>query len=200
VLTLGTAVAIVPILRSTGGQDATAAATALDAAARPAGAAGHPRLARTTTFKAKTVAGKKITGKKVTGKKVIIDLTGYSWFDNTPPGSAEVSNPILHKKAGGHGTYADPITVAVPDGSFTPGPPVYVPSVERYVIVEDSGASGGHNHLDMWVGGQGGSRSAVSRCMDRFTGKTVAEQGPPPGRPVLSGPIYSAAGCRLPKS
>src|SRR5512135_1310636 len=36
--------------------------------------------------------------------------TGYTWFDNTPPGSGEISHPVLHAKAGGTGTYADPIT------------------------------------------------------------------------------------------
>src|SRR5690606_21632608 len=40
-------------------------------------------------------------------------ITGYSYFDNTPPGSAVVSHPVLHTVAGGQGTYDDPITVAV---------------------------------------------------------------------------------------
>jgi hypothetical protein len=97
VLTLGAAVTIVPILHSTGGQDATAASAALDAATNPVGATRPAAL-------------------------------------------------------------PSPVTSGV------------------------------------------GPESAVSKCMDRFTGKTTAEQGPQPGRKVLSGPIYSAAGCRLPKS
>src|SRR5215216_6526313 len=38
-------------------------------------------------------------------------LTGYTWWDNTPAGSAAIAHPVLHATAGGVGTYADPITV-----------------------------------------------------------------------------------------
>ena len=131
-------------------------------------------------------------------QSMTVDLTGYSWFDNTPHGSAEVANPILHKEAGGTGTYTDPITVAVADGSFKAGTRFYVSELERYLIVEDSGASSGNNHLDVWVGGKGGSESGVSKCMDKFTGRAGAEINPPAGRPVLAGPIYGSGGCNLP--
>src|SRR5688572_11781310 len=40
-------------------------------------------------------------------------LTGYSFFDNTPPASATISHPVLHSLAGGIGTFDDPVTVAV---------------------------------------------------------------------------------------
>jgi 3D (Asp-Asp-Asp) domain-containing protein len=135
-----------------------------------------------------------------TGRKLSVDLTGYSWFDNTPAGSSEVSHPIVHKDAGGTGTYSDPVTVAVASSSFKPGTRFYIPTLQRYAIVEDSGASSGTNHLDVWVGGKGGSKSGASSCMDKFTGKASAEQNPPPGRPVLAGPIYSGSGCKLPKT
>ena len=39
--------------------------------------------------------------------------SGYSYWDNTPPGSADISNGVIHTKAGGAGTFDDPITVAV---------------------------------------------------------------------------------------
>jgi 3D (Asp-Asp-Asp) domain-containing protein len=149
--------------------------------------------AKSTSKKTSGASASKLTA----GRKMTIDLTGYSWFDNTPAGSSEVANPILHKEAGGAGTYSDPITVAVADGSFKPGTRFYIAKVKRYVIVEDSGASDGNNHLDMWIGGKGGSKSAVSKCMDKITGKTTAEVNPPKGRPVMSGPIYSG-GCRVP--
>ena len=52
---------------------------------------------------------------------------------------------MLHKQAGGTGTFADPITVAVPghqgDMDWQPGTKFYLPSVQRYVMVEDSGAA-----------------------------------------------------------
>ena len=44
-------------------------------------------------------------------------------------------------------------------------------------IVEDSGASpppsGQDGHLDMWVDGQGGSKSASDSCMDTITGTGI---------------------------
>ncbi|WP_051581658.1 hypothetical protein [Pseudonocardia acaciae] len=139
-------------------------------------------------------------------KQLRIWLTGYSWQDNTPPGSAKVSQPVLHKEAGGEGTFDDPITVAVPGkggGIFKSGAKFYLPTVQRYVIVEDTGASaapsGQDGHLDMWIGGKGGTRSATDACMDKITAKGVpAEHNPPPDRPVIKGPIYADNRCNIP--
>jgi hypothetical protein len=139
-------------------------------------------------------------------RQLHIFLTGYSFHDNTPPLSAIVSHPILHKAAGGQGTYRDPITVAVPGGPTTmkwkPGTRFYLPSVRRYVIVEDSGASpapdGVDTHLDMWIGGQGGTRSATDDCMSRLTGRVPAILNPRAGLPVLRGPIFANSACHLP--
>jgi hypothetical protein len=132
-------------------------------------------------------------------------LTGYSFHDNTPPEPAVVSHPILHRVAGGQGTYRDPITVAVPGGPTTmtwlPGTRFYLPTVRRYVIVEDSGASpaprGVAAHLDVWIGGRGGTTAATEDCMSRLTGAVEAIVSPLPGLPVLAGPIFTAT-CRLP--
>jgi hypothetical protein len=136
-------------------------------------------------------------------------LTGYSFQDNTPPSSATVSAPILHKVAGGTGTYNDPITVAVPghasdgDMAWKGGTRFYLPTVQRYAVVEDSGASpapsGQDGHLDMWVDGQGGSKSASDSCMDKITGTGIpAIMNPPPGKPVIVGPITSNGTCHIP--
>ena len=139
------------------------------------------------------------------GKKITIQLTGYSFADNTPPGSSEVCCSVLHQVAGGQGTFEDPITVAVPGSGgegmlFAKGTKFYLPTVQRYVIVEDSGASAyGLPHLDMWVDGRGDGIGDVENCMDAITGQVPAELGPPPGRPVLAGPISSGAGCRIPR-
>jgi hypothetical protein len=143
-------------------------------------------------------------------KQLKIWLTGYSYQDNTPPGSAIVSAPILHQKAGGTGTFDDPITVAAPghnDGGaamgFPPGTRFYLPSVQRYVIVEDSGASpapsGTDGHLDMWVDGEGGSKSASDDCMNKITSTSAeAIENPPPDEPVVTGPITKDGQCNLP--
>ena len=139
-------------------------------------------------------------------KQEHIWLTGYSWQDNTPPSSSIVSHPILHKEASGTGTYEDPITVAVPgqgNDIWKAGGRFYLPTVQRYVIVEDTGASPPHSgedgHLDMWIGGQGGSKSATDSCMNKITGDNVpAQYNPPPNLPVLKGPIYGNGGCNIP--
>jgi hypothetical protein len=134
-------------------------------------------------------------------------LTGYSWQDNTPPGSAIVSHPVLHREAGGTGTFADPITVAVSGHDATMAWPAgtrfYLPSVKRYVIVEDSGASkapsGTDGHLDMWIDGQGGTKSDTDDCMDHLTSEHApAVINPPAGLPVLAGPIYAHNTCNVP--
>jgi LysM repeat protein len=153
----------------------------------------------------KSAASVKSTGP---AKQMKIWLTGYSFQDNTPAGSAKVSKPILHKNAGGTGTYADPITVAVPgkgSGIWSAGNRFYLPSVQRYVIVEDTGASpapsGTAGHLDMWVDGEGGSKSASDKCMDQITSKSAtAIHNPAPNLPVRPGPITRNGVCNLPAS
>lgn len=141
-------------------------------------------------------------------------ITGYSYFDNTPPGSAQVSHPVLHAVAGGQGTYDDPITVAVghvrQDGDhildWPPGTRFYVPNLRRYLIVEDTCGDGdrpqdGPCHtgypdeattwLDVWVGGAGGSAEDAERCARKITGVWDVYVDPVPDFPVELGDIYS---------
>jgi hypothetical protein len=133
-------------------------------------------------------------------------LTGYSWQDNTPPGSSIVGEPVLHKQAGGTGTYADPITVAVPGHQgamdWPPGTRFYLPTVQRYVMVEDSGAAkpppGAQTHLDMWIDGQDGTKQTTDNCEDQFTGNVPAQSNPQQGLPVMAGPIYANGTCNIP--
>lgn len=138
--------------------------------------------------------------------QLTIWLTGYSWQDNTPPGSSIVGEPVLHKQAGGQGTFADPITVAVPGHqgkmAWQPGTKFYLPSVQRYVIVEDSGAakapSGTDTHLDMWIDGQDGTKQATDDCETQFTGRVPAQVNPPDNLPVMAGPIFANQKCTIP--
>ena len=140
------------------------------------------------------------------GEQLTIWLTGYSWQDNTPPGSSKIGEPVLHQVAGGIGTFADPITVATSGHEgrqpFPPGTKFYLPTVMRYVIVEDSGASkaplGTDTHLDMWSAGQDGTKDQVDDCMAQFTGKVPARINPPDGLPVMPGPIYANHHCNIP--
>lgn len=135
-----------------------------------------------------------ITGSE---KSITAELTGYSYQDNTPPGSADICCPQLHQKAGGQGTFEDPITTAVASSSFPPGTRFYIPPIKRYVIVEDSGASDGQNHLDIWVGGQGHSKGDSDACMNSFTGNHSIIQNPGPGHPVTPGELTTAGGCKI---
>src|SRR5687768_13826608 len=67
-------------------------------------------------------------------------VTGYSYYDNTPPGSPDISHPRIHKTAGGVGTWRDPITLAVGhkiEGGrdilqFPAGTRFYIPNLRRY--------------------------------------------------------------------
>jgi hypothetical protein len=142
-----------------------------------------------------------------TGTRLSVLVTGYGWWDNTPPGSSEISNPVIHRSAGGAGTYADPITVAVPyhcgdaDAAgclqWPVGTRFYLPSLQRYLIVEDICGDGGPdtcgdsngNHLDVWVGGKGLTHSGSDACESRITGKTTAILKPSAGLPVTPGDI-----------
>jgi hypothetical protein len=130
-----------------------------------------------------------------------IELTGYSFEDNNPPGSPKISCPQIHQEAGGTGTFADPITVAN-DGAggsggtsgFECGKRFYLPSVQRYVIVEDTGNTPGDiPHLDMYV-----DHDPSKTCMDKITAKVIAIPNPPQGLPVLAGPIGRGGSCLLP--
>jgi hypothetical protein len=139
-------------------------------------------------------------------KQLTIWLTGYSWQDNTPPGSSAVGEPVLHTQAGGTGTYADPITVAVPghkgDMDWQPGTRFYLPSVQRYVMVEDSGAakppSGADTHLDMWIGGQDGTKDTTDDCESQLTGDVPAVLNPPDNEQVMTGSIFVGGKCNIP--
>jgi len=126
-------------------------------------------------------------------------LTGYTWWDNTPSGSAAIAHPVLHSTAGGTGTYANPITMAV--GYTSAGPDIpygtrfYLPKLQRYAIVEDlCGAchrtpAGVTWRLDLWLDGRNLSVSAANACALRITGKQAAWRNPPMGLSVTSGPI-----------
>jgi hypothetical protein len=149
-----------------------------------------------------------------TGNTIRAFITGYSYFDNTPPGSAVVSHPVRHTMAGGQGTYDDPITVAVghvrQDGDdildWPAGTRFYVPNLRRYLIVEDTCGDGerpqeGPCHtgypdeattwLDVWVGGAGGTAQDAERCMTEITGVWDVIVDPDPDLPVDPGDIYS---------
>jgi hypothetical protein len=123
-------------------------------------------------------------------------VTAYTWHDNDPPGSA-IATPVIHSRAGGSGTYADPVTLAIAEGRFKPGTRFYLSHVRRYFIVEDTCASCGRQDVwvDMWIDGRNGAEGDVTACAHRLTGTFTIEMSPPPGRAVSAGPVYGRHGC-----
>ena len=146
--------------------------------------------------------------------------TGYGWPDNTPPGGA-ISNPVLHATAGGTGSYADPITLAVGHSitgsvdtlDIPAGTIFYIPNVRRYFIVEDTCGDGstpqtGPCHVgfpsdttvwvDMWVGGQGGNTTAVDNCESFLTDTNgdahLIIEAPASNYVVVPGPLFGTNG------
>lgn len=121
--------------------------------------------------------------------------TGYGYWDNTPPGSTVISNPVLHQSAGGSGTWQDPVTVAVGHSisngadtlDFPAGTRMYIPNLQKYFIVEDACGDGAtpqdipcHNvsrgaargttvWFDIWIGGSSSSNSDSRRCEATLT-------------------------------
>jgi len=146
-----------------------------------------------------------------------IYLTGYSYWDNTPPGSAEISKPVIHRKAGGKGTYSDPITIAVGHtiiGSrqtldYKAGTRLYLPSLRKYVIVEDVCGDGrrpqdgpchtGRNGLpwlDIYVDGSRSRSGDATQCARRITSVRRIIMNPGRDYPVVSGAL-TETGCQI---
>lgn len=145
-------------------------------------------------------------------------VTGYDVYDNTPPGSPVISNPVLHQVAGGTGTYQDPITVAV-GHSIINGQDIldwpqatrfYFPNLRRYVIVEDTCGDGptpqnepchdlstadpgAQTWLDVSVDGSRMSRSAANTCEDDITHNQLVIENPPSDYAVIPGPIAGSS-------
>ncbi len=144
-------------------------------------------------------------------------VTLYGFVDNSPP-SAIISNPQIHSKAGGTGTFADPVTFATDKKEEAPGTIVYYPFLKKYFIMEDTctecskdfntKAGNGDNpvpprnghrwRIDLWAGGDKRSlhnpdKSALLNCEDALTqnnGGTVV-LNPPNNEPVDTTPIYN---------
>lgn len=66
-------------------------------------------------------------------------VTFYGYPDNDPPGPATAYNcGGRNYKAGGIGTYADPVTFAAAPGAFNNCEIVYLPFLTKYARFEDS--------------------------------------------------------------
>ncbi len=150
-------------------------------------------------------------------KQFPIYLTGYTYWDNTPPGSAAIARPVLRQRAGGTGTWQSPITIAVGHSivngrqtlDYAAGTRFYLPRLRKYAIVEDVCGDGptpqggpchtghnGHPWLDIWIGGKGVSPRESDACARRITAIQSAIVNPPRDLPVHEGEI-ATGGCRV---
>lgn len=141
-------------------------------------------------------------------------VTGYSYWDNTPPQSKAIARPMIHKEAGGHGTYDDPVTLAVghriDDGvqslDFPAGTLFYFPSLLKYAIVEDVCGnaplpqyrpchigSDGLPWLDIYIGGDSVDAAKAEQCARQITGIQTVVLSPGPNRKTKSGTIIQSA-------
>lgn len=154
--------------------------------------------------------------------------TFYTWHDNTPPGSADIAFakeygfPTLHDKAGGTGTYEDPITIAVghviKKGKSTPdfpaGTRIYIPNLKRYFMVEDVCGDGpkpqnGPCHtgypagtkvwVDAWMDGRTGNKNEVNACASTLTDTNGVAHliivNPVPDYSVVPGALFNNGTC-----
>src|SRR5262245_6169285 len=62
-------------------------------------------------------------------------VTLYGWLDNSRPG-AGIAYPVIHRPAGGVGTWQNPVTFATSKAEFKPGTRLYVPALKRYFVME----------------------------------------------------------------
>lgn len=145
--------------------------------------------------------------------------TAYGYPDNTPAGS-DISNPVIHTSAGGTGTFADPITMAVGHTisggkdtlDYSQGTKFYIPNLRRYFIVEDtcgdgnspqngpchrldtpgnSAPAGAKAWIDLWVGGTTPTKANTLSCEDAITDLHLVIQNPASNYVVVSGPVFN---------
>lgn len=145
-----------------------------------------------------------VTNTATTGVTLSVEITYYGSYDNDPAGSREISNPVLHQLAGGTGTYADPLTFASPTGmgAYAVGARIYVPSVQKYFIREDTCATswtapngcGAVSHVDLYMGNPSDSKAVLS-CEDSLTpdGKATIILNPPANLPYDPTPLWNQA-------
>jgi 3D (Asp-Asp-Asp) domain-containing protein len=118
-------------------------------------------------------------------------ITSYGWDDNDPPGDG-IANPIVHQKAGGTGTFADPITIAVCSAQVPYGTRMYVPGLRRYFVAEDYCQASWDDYnrgvaklrIDVWAG------RATAAYESSITGDYLVIFDPSPNYAVNPGVLY----------
>nr|WP_052477846.1 hypothetical protein [Kibdelosporangium sp. MJ126-NF4]CEL14413.1 hypothetical protein [Kibdelosporangium sp. MJ126-NF4]CTQ88778.1 hypothetical protein [Kibdelosporangium sp. MJ126-NF4] len=123
----------------------------------------------------------------------------YGARTNDPPGSRTIAyTDVLHKQAGGTGTFTDPITFAAGTDRFKPGTKIYVPDLKRYFILEDLCPDCSGTAIVLWTGAATDSGSVT--CQKALAGTDLRqyEIGPPADRPLVPGDLYQNGQCFQP--
>jgi len=125
-------------------------------------------------------------------------VTLYGALDNDPPGSAAIAYPQINSKAGGTGTYSNPVTFATSSSELAPGTRVYYAYLKKYFIMEDSCAacisdwnSGKKRHIDMWAGNS--TNSGILACEDKLTRSGSVSVNPASNLTVDTTPIFNTS-------
>ena len=142
------------------------------------------------------------------------NVTGITTFygakDNCPPGGAIAfpsNKPGRHEQAGGLGTAADPITFAGVKTREAPGSLIYVPSLKKYFVMEDSCEECVHQwrhnkkfHVDLWMGPDTVSPGPeLIACENALTSMhRVVLRDPPRTLTVDPAPIFANGTCSIP--
>ena len=138
-------------------------------------------------------------------------LTGHPQADKSNNKNAnKLSDPVVHDEPGGTGTYNDPISASVPPGAdrvWQVGARFYVPALQRYAIVEDTGASmppsDQEGHLDLWIGEKTGktknAKTALDECLNKINRENApVVLNPPSDLPTTPGPLLDGNTCHVP--
>ena len=196
---------------------ATPAATPTTAAPSPSGSSASPRRSATPT-PTKPVAPTHTTArptptatKTKTQTTVKFYVTLYGAHDNTPANSTAIAYPVIHQRAGGTGTYADPISFATDKSELAIGTRIYYPYLKRYFIMEDDctecdedwtghGPDGGpqFRHIDLWAGDS--DDPDIENCEGDLTqdGQVAVIVKPASNLPVSTVPLYANGKCYHP--
>jgi hypothetical protein len=123
-------------------------------------------------------------------------ISFYGANNNDPPGSRAIAfTTVLHKQAGGTGTFDDPLTFAAAEGAFKLGTKIYVPDVRRYFILEDLCPGCGRAEVNLWTGPA--DDEGIERCQKSLKrdGARPYVVNPPAGYPVVTGDLYQGGRC-----
>lgn len=138
-------------------------------------------------------------------KELPVFVTFYGWSDNDPPGNAiafpkEEQHKTRHDSASGIGTYDNPLTMATDPSEFPVGTRLYIPYLQKYVIMEDTCATCIRDwqtkkkyHIDIWMESDEKHKDALEQCEEKWTREaTPIEINPPTSRPVNTQPLFDS--------